>query len=120
MNYAQASFIIGTVIIILLIQVLSYWQIFNKAGYDGWKSIIPLYNTYILTKVGNQPTWVFVLLFIPFANLVGSILISLGVARAFGKGVGFAVFGLMLFSFFGYMYLGWGQSEYVNDRKTSV
>jgi hypothetical protein len=112
MNYAQASFIIGTVLVIFLIQVLSFWQIFNKAGYDGWKSVIPIYNTYILSRVGNQPTWVFVLLFVPLVNIVSSMLIALGVAKAFGKGVGFAVIGLMLFSFFGYLYLGWGQSEY--------
>jgi hypothetical protein len=116
MNYAQASFIIGAVIIILLIQVLSFWQIFNKAGYDGWKSIIPIYNTYILSKIGNQSALVFVLLFVPVINVIASILISLGVAKAFGKGVGFAVVGLMLFSFFGYMYLGWGQSEYIQAK----
>jgi hypothetical protein len=114
MDFASASFILSTALIILLIQVLSFWQIFVKAGYEGWKSIIPIYNTYILSKIGGQPTWVFVSLFIPFVNIVASIMISVGVAKAFGKGVGFAIFGLMLFSFFGYMYLGWGQSEYIN------
>jgi hypothetical protein len=112
MGFAEASFIFGTVLIILLIQVLSFWQVFNKAGYEGWKAIIPIYNTYILSKIGNQPLWVFVFLFVPFLNIISSVLIPIGVAKAFGKGVGFAIFGLIIFSFFGYMYLGWGQSEY--------
>jgi hypothetical protein len=112
MNYSSASFIIGTVFVILLIQVLSYWQVFAKAGYEGWKSLIPIYNSYILTKIGSQPIWVFILLFIPFINIIASILIALALAKSFGKGPLFAIFGLVIFSYFGYMYLGWGQSEY--------
>jgi hypothetical protein len=112
MDFASASFILSVGIIILLIQVLSYWQVFAKAGYEGWKSIIPIYNNYILSKIGSQPTWVFIMLFIPFLNIVAAILIALGVAKSFSKGPLFAIFGLVLFSFFGYMYLGWGQSEY--------
>lgn len=112
MDFASASFILSTAIIILLIQVLSFWQVFEKAGYEGWKSIVPFYNSYILSKIGGQPTWVFVMLFIPLLNVVAIILISLGVAKAFSKGPVFAIIGLMLFSFFGYMYLGWGESQY--------
>jgi hypothetical protein len=112
MDFATASFILSASLIIILIQVLSFWQVFTKAGYEGWKSIVPFYNTYILSKIGSQPVWVFVLLFIPFINIIGTILISLGVAKAFSKGPLFAIVGLVLFSFFGYMYLGWGDSEY--------
>lgn len=112
MNYGSASFILSMFFIIILIQVLSYWQVFVKAGFDGWKSIIPIYNTYILTKIGSQPLWVFLMLFIPVLNIVAVILISLSVAKSFGKGAVFGIFGLILFSFFGYMYLGWGDSEY--------
>ena len=112
MDFASASFILSVGLIILLIQVLSYWQVFAKAGYEGWKSIIPIYNNYILSKIGSQPIWVFVMLFIPFLNIIAAILIALGVAKSFSKGPLFAIFGLVIFSFFGYMYLGWGQSEY--------
>jgi len=119
MDFASASFIIGASLSIILIQVLSFWQIFTKAGYDGWKAIIPVYNTYILSKIGNQPLWVFVLLFVPLLNILPAILIPVGVAKAFGKGLVFAIFGLMVFSFFGYMYLGWGQPEYTDSKVSS-
>jgi hypothetical protein len=112
MNYGSASFLLSTFLIILLFQVLSFWQVFSKAGFDGWKSIIPIYNTYILIKIGSQPIWVFIMLFIPVLNFLASILIALSVAKSFGKGPAFGIVGLFIFSFFGYMYLGWGDSEY--------
>jgi hypothetical protein len=112
MDYTSASFILSSALIIVLISVLSYWKVFVKAGYEGWKSLIPIYNTYILCKIGSQPIWVFVMFFIPFLNVLAAILLALSVAKSFSKGPLFALFGLVLFSFFGYMYLGWGDSEY--------
>ncbi len=117
MDYGSVSFILTFGLIIWLIQILSFWQVFTKAGEAGWKSLIPIYNMYVLAKIGSQPLWVFVLLFIPAVNIIGLLLISLGVAKAFDKGPLFAVFGLMLFQYFGYMYLGWGQSEYVGIQQ---
>lgn len=99
-------------IIIWLIGVLSLWQVFYKAGYEGWKSIIPVYNIYILTKIAAQPIWVFLLHFVPGVNVVAALLVSLGVAKAFGKDTAFGVI-LWLFGYFGYMYLGWSKVAYV-------
>lgn len=112
MDLSTASYIFTVGIIIWLIGVLSLWQVFVKAEYEGWKSLIPVYNSYILTKIAGQPLWVFICLFVPVVNVVSIALISLGVAKAFGRGFGMAVV-LILFSYFGYMYLGWGQAKYV-------
>lgn len=111
MDVAAVSFLLTVGFIIILIYVLALWQVFTKAGEDGWKAIIPIYNQYILSKIGNQPVWVFLLLFIPFINIGASLLISLGVAEAFGKSTVVGVL-IWLFPYFGYMYLGWGQAEY--------
>lgn len=111
MEYGS-GFIFSVGLIMVLLWVLSMWQVFSKAGYEGWKCLIPIYNTYILTKIGSQPTWVFIMLFIPFLHIISMILIALSVAKSFGKGPLFAIVGLVIFSFFGYMYLGWGQAEY--------
>lgn len=118
MDVATASFVFTAGFIILLIYVLSLWQVFYKAGYEGWKSIIPIYNTYILTKIGNQPLWVFILLFIPFLNIIAAFMLAVGISKAFGKGTGFGVI-LFIFQFFGYMYLGWGDSEYQEQTSDS-
>ena len=112
MDYGSASFIISVGIVLTLVWVLSFWQVFSKAGYEGWKCLVPFYNIYILSKIGSQPTWVFILAIFPLTSIIGMLLISITVSRAFGKGLLFGILGLYLFSFFGYMYLGWGDAEY--------
>lgn len=107
-----ASYFLTMGLIIFLIWCLSLWQVFTKGGYAGWKCLIPVYNIYILSKIGSQPTWVFILSLVPVIGFIGSILISIAVAESFGRGVLFGIFGLFIFSFFGYMYIGWGQAEY--------
>ena len=34
-----------------LLHVVAAWRIFTKAGEAGWKSIIPIYSTYITYKI---------------------------------------------------------------------
>ncbi len=111
MEYGS-GFIFSVGLVLVLIWALSMWQVFYKAGYAGWKCLIPIYNMYILTKIGSQPIWVFIMLYIPFVNFIAMLLIALSIAKAFGKGPAFAIIGLFLFSFFGYMVIGWGDSEY--------
>lgn len=36
-----------------ILLIIAYWRIFEKAGESGWKSIIPIYNTYILFKIAQ-------------------------------------------------------------------
>ncbi len=51
-------------------------------------------------------------MFIPFVNFVIAIIISLDLAKSFGKSVAFAIFGLIIFSVIGYLMLGFGDAEY--------
>ena len=39
--------------IILLIIIIAWWNIFEKAGQPGWKAIIPFYNVYIFKDCGK-------------------------------------------------------------------
>ena len=39
------------ILALYVITVIAYWQIFKKAGEKGWKSLIPLYNSYIMYKI---------------------------------------------------------------------
>ena len=54
---------------ISIMMIISQWKIYQKAGYEGWESLIPIYNMYILLKIVNLPTWQLILFFIPFANI---------------------------------------------------
>ena len=54
--------------------VVAIWLLFEKANQEGWKSLIPIYNVYILIKIARKPTYWLLLLFIPFVNIIFTIL----------------------------------------------
>ncbi len=99
-------------IAVVVVVLAGMWKTFSKASRPGWAAIIPIYNIYTLVKVAGRPGWWTILYFIPFVNFVISIIISLDVAKAFGKGAGFGIFGLWLFGFIGYPMLGFGSATY--------
>lgn len=50
-----AAVMIGIVVYVL--STIGMWKVFNKAGEKGWKSLIPLYNSYILFKIAGRNFW---------------------------------------------------------------
>ena len=78
-----------------IVLIVAAWKIFTKAGEAGWKALIPAYNTYLLFKIVWGNGWLFLLSCIPVVNFVVLIIHNLKFAKAFGKGVGFAI-GMML------------------------
>jgi hypothetical protein len=99
-------------VVLWLIVILAFWQVFVKAGKPGWASIIPIYNVYVLLKIAGRPGWWLLLYLIPIVNLVVNIIVSIDVAKAFGKSAAFGVVGLWIFSVFGYVMLGYGDATY--------
>lgn len=97
---------------VLVVVIAGMWKTFSKAGRPGWAAIIPIYNIYTLVKVASRPGWWVLLFFIPLVNIVMSIIVSLDVAKAFGKSELFGIFGLWLFGFIGYPILGFGDAAY--------
>jgi len=96
-------------LVVIVVLVAAMWRVFTKAGEAGWKSIIPLYNTYIMLRIVNRPGWWLLLYLIPLVNLVVSIITSIDLAKAFGKTTAFGIFGLAIFSFVGYPMLAFDQ-----------
>lgn len=41
-------------IIFYVALVIGQWKIFEKAGEEGWKSLIPVYNAYVLWKIAGR------------------------------------------------------------------
>jgi hypothetical protein len=106
---------IGGMLIGLLVAavvIAGMWKMFTKAGKPGWASIIPIYNLIVLLQIAGKPVWWFLLLFVPVVNIVISILIWVAVAKAFGKGTGFAL-GLLFLSPIFIPILGFGDAKYV-------
>jgi hypothetical protein len=81
--------VIGLLLTILGIVV--GWKIFVKAGEPGWGILIPIYNIVLMCRIGGRPGWWAILFFIPVIWFVPAVLVPLGMAKNFGKGVGFAI-----------------------------
>ncbi|MFH2204157.1 MAG: DUF5684 domain-containing protein [Elusimicrobiota bacterium] len=96
---------------IVVVSIAALWKVFVKAGKPGWAAIIPFYNLYVLLVIAGKPGWWLILLFVPLVNLVFAFLAMLALARAFGKGVGFAI-GLYLIGFVFFPILAFGDAEY--------
>lgn len=130
------AIIIGivTCLIYYILIVIAYWKIFNKAGEPGWKSIIPFLNIYTIYKIAwdGRMFWTIIGLDIAIcvlsnsdnrvlmvigalagvASYVIGIMLDIKLAKAFGKGAGFAV-GLILLNPIFILILAFGSSRYV-------
>ncbi len=92
--------------------IAGLWKVFEKAGRPGWEAVIPFYNIYILTvEIARREILWFILALIPFVNIIAAIVVSIDVARKFGKGTGFGI-GLALLPFIFYPMLGFGDARY--------
>ena len=63
--------------------VIALWNIFKKAGKEGWEAIVPVYNNIILLEITNLPMWYIALLFVPGANIYAMVMIYLELAKRF-------------------------------------
>jgi hypothetical protein len=98
-------------LIVAVVVIIGMWKVFTKAGQPGWAAIIPIYNFYILCKVAGRPGWWLLLMLIPFVNFIIWIILSLDLAKKFGKGAGFGI-GIALLSFIFLPVLGFGDAQY--------
>lgn len=96
---------------IFIVIIASFWKVFTKAGQPGWASIIPIYNLIVMLQIVGRPWWWILLLLIPVVSLVIAIIISIDMAKSFGKGAGFGI-GLALLGFIFYPILGFGSATY--------
>ena len=111
---ALAASIPGTIfgIVIGVLMIVALWKIFEKAGEPGWAAIIPFYNTFTLFKIAGLNPWLFLLLLIPFVNIVVGIWVALKLGATFGKSGVWSFFLLVVFSLIGWLILGFGSDSY--------
>lgn len=115
--------------------IIGLWQVFAKAGEEGWKALIPFYNFYILFKISDMAPlfwvdllclalagivywisrvffflyplgWIFTL-----ASFVLELMMWTNLSKAFGHGMGYAL-GLTFLNPIFIMVLGFGGSRY--------
>ena len=67
---AEAFSILGTffmfcsiiLLAVVVFKIVVTWKIFARAGEKGWKSLIPIYNSYTETKLVWKPLWFWIML----------------------------------------------------------
>ena len=128
-------------ITIIVFLIIAWWKVFVKAGEPGWKSLIPIYNIYILCKIIGINFWIYVIA-IPFGliilntiaasnnmltltNITDIATIIYGIAlsiyeaiklgNAFKKGVLFKIC-IIFFAPICYLILGFGKDKYVGRK----
>ena len=123
-----------------IILVIANWKIFTKAGEAGWKSIIPILNSYVIFKI----SWSAKMFWIMFGSFIagsvcaaiagedGGVLSIVGavfsliscvigiidvhkLSKSFGHGFGFTL-GLLFLSPLFTLILGLGSSQYIGPQ----
>ncbi|MBQ4256741.1 MAG: hypothetical protein II714_03705 [Oscillospiraceae bacterium] len=105
--------IIGGIISVALtvLGIIAMWNIFTKAGEAGWKSLIPILNTYTMFKIVYGNGWKFLLLLVPILGEILAIVYLVRLGQVFGKGVGF-ILGLIFLAPIFIILLGFGKDQY--------
>lgn len=107
------------VLIAVVLMIVANWKIFTKAGREGWKAIIPIYNNWVLFEIAGMNGALSLLLFVPIANVVMSIICYLNLAKVFGKDTGFAV-GLILLNPIFMLILAFGKDKYLGESYATI
>jgi hypothetical protein len=94
-----------------LLYVAGVWATFEKANRAGWKAIIPVYNWYVMLDIGDNTGLWLVGLVVPVVNFYALYKIHAGVARAFGKGIGYGL-GLTFLGVIFFPLLGFGDAQF--------
>jgi uncharacterized membrane protein YhaH (DUF805 family) len=98
-------------LVVFVIVVAGMWKVFEKAGEPGWAAVIPIYNVIVLVKIAGREMWWVLLFLLPCANFVAAVMISLDIARKFGKDPLYGI-GLAFLPFIFYPMLGFGDAQY--------
>ena len=128
-----------------ILLVVASWKMFKKAGEPGWKSVIPVYNAWILYKIAGVNFWIWLIIPAILCGATQSVLeaagknpsgfayalfivtviyaviaswkFAKGLAKSFGKGIGFTI-GLFIqpISDIFYLILGFGKSKYKKSK----
>lgn len=86
-------------LIALVFYAICLYKVFQKAGKPGWAGIVPIYNSWVLFELTGLPSWMAILLVIPFINIIPvvmSLVAYYRLAGLFGKGSGFGVLMVLL------------------------
>ena len=68
--------VLASAAVIYILIIIGGWKIFTKAGEKGWKTLIPIYNLYIVFKICGIKNWFW---YFMCATIVASIITNINV-----------------------------------------
>ena len=83
--------------IVLVVSIVCNWRLFVKMGEPGWKSLIPIYNLYVMFQHICGKGWMFLTTLIPLVNIVIALMFAWKTFRRFGKSALFCLLGLFFY-----------------------
>ena len=139
---AMVLLVVFGIVFILLLPFLASWKLFKKVGIPGWKSLIPIYNTYLIFEIAGMKgflsipvtlynisynviysfigfnklsdTWLIVFSVLFIYTFIVNIFRAIKLSKAFGKGTLFIIGMIFLPEIFEII-LGMGKSKYLGD-----
>ena len=112
---ALGGFLAVVLIISLIMTALCLacmWKLFIKAGYEGWKCLIPFYNMFCLFEMTCGNGWLMLLGLVPFVNFLVPFFLLYKLSVSFGKGIGFTA-ALVFVPVIALPILAFGNAEYL-------
>ncbi|OGL33921.1 hypothetical protein A3F64_01430 [Candidatus Saccharibacteria bacterium RIFCSPHIGHO2_12_FULL_42_8] len=118
----MGTFFVGYMIFLIGLYLVTCFilsKVFTKAGKPAWAAFVPIYNGWMLFEIAGKPGWWVLVSLIPFVGpfiaFVLYIIVSLEIAKRFGKSSTFGILALWLFSIIGYAILAFDDSKYKAD-----
>ncbi len=123
---AFASFFIFFIFFGIALYVISSIitaKLLKKAGQPGWAGWVPVYNVWKLLEISGYPGWLVLIVLLvgivpvinilaPFVSIAFSIVLAIGIGRAFGKRDAGWIVLLVLLPLIGHAILAFGDAKY--------
>jgi hypothetical protein len=100
------------------LMIASMWKVFVKTGEPGWAALVPVYNLITMLKITGKLLWWLAMFCIPFANFVVIVMITINLAKSFGKSSGFGL-GLRFLGVVFFPILAFGDARYQGPAGSS-
>lgn len=106
-------------LVLFLLNCYAIWKVFEKAGEEGWKAIVPFYGAYVNQRIifGEKYAWTFILFLIPYFGLAFALYSLYEMYKKFF----FTDFGAILGAFFPYianLYIAFNDDCHFSQKST--
>lgn len=98
-------------LLITVFSIIANWKIFEKAGYEGWKSLVPFYNTYCLCEIVLGNGLFLLAFFVPVINFFFPYYLFYKLGEVFRQSTGYCI-AMMFFPWIFMLILGFSDASY--------